>query len=172
MEEKPMKKVLVTGFAPFGAEAVNPSYEAVKLLPDRILGAAIVKAEIPVVFGQCGQVLAQLMAAEHPDLVLLVGQAGGRSAMEVERVAINCQDCPPDYPDKTKSILAKKQQRRGFSRKKPRRVKSMIDGKAIFGFSRSRRQMVRRESPIPPAPTSAMISCTGFCTCWPRRIPA
>ena len=99
VEEKPMKKVLVTGFAPFGAETVNPSYEAVKLLPDRILDAAIVKAEIPVVFGQCGQVLAQLMAAEHPDLVLLVGQAGGRSAMEVERVAINCQDCPPDYPD-------------------------------------------------------------------------
>ena len=89
VEEKPMKKVLVTGFAPFGAEKVNPSYEAVKLLPDRILDAAIVKAEIPVVFGQCGQVLAQLMAAEHPDLVLLVGQAGGRSAMEVERVAIN-----------------------------------------------------------------------------------
>ena len=32
VEEKPMKKVLVTGFAPFGAETVNPSYEAVKLL--------------------------------------------------------------------------------------------------------------------------------------------
>lgn len=99
MEEKTIKKVLVTGFAPFGGETVNQSYEAVKLLPDQILGADIVKAEIPVAFGTCGQVLAQRMAAERPDLVLLVGQAGGRSAMEVERVAINCRDCPPDAPD-------------------------------------------------------------------------
>ena len=38
MEEKPMKKVLVTGFAPFGAETVNPSYEAVKLLPCMVAG--------------------------------------------------------------------------------------------------------------------------------------
>ena len=70
MEEKTIKKVLVTGFAPFGGETVNPSYEAVKLLPDQILGADIVKAEIPVAFGTCGQVLAQRMAAERPEPLL------------------------------------------------------------------------------------------------------
>ena len=40
-------KVLVTGFDPFGGESVNPAYEAVKLLPDIIEGAQIIKLEIP-----------------------------------------------------------------------------------------------------------------------------
>ena len=38
-----MKKVLITGFDPFGGEKINPAYEAVKLLPDEIGGAKIVK---------------------------------------------------------------------------------------------------------------------------------
>lgn len=166
VEEKPMKKVLVTGFAPFGAETVNPSYEAVKLLPDRILDAAIVRAEIPVVFGQCGQVLAQLMAAEHPDLVLLVGQAGGRSAMEVERVAINCQDCPPDYPDNTGAAPVDAAIVPGS----PAAYFATLPIKAMV--ARMLSQDIPAQISILPAPTSAMISCTGFCTCWPRRIPA
>ena len=45
-----MKKVLITGFDPFGGETINPAYEAVKLLPDEIGGAKIVKKEIPTVF--------------------------------------------------------------------------------------------------------------------------
>lgn len=47
-EEKKMK-LLVTGFDPFGGESVNPAYEAVKLLPDIIKGAQIIKLEIPTV---------------------------------------------------------------------------------------------------------------------------
>lgn len=49
-----MKKVLITGFDPFGGEKINPAYEAVKLLPDEISGAKIIKKEIPTVF-QKGQ---------------------------------------------------------------------------------------------------------------------
>ena len=45
-----MKKVLITGFDPFGGETINPAYEAVKLLPDEISGAKIIKKEIPTVF--------------------------------------------------------------------------------------------------------------------------
>lgn len=45
-----MKKVLITGFDPFGGEKINPAYEAVKLLPDEIGGAKIIKKEIPTVF--------------------------------------------------------------------------------------------------------------------------
>ena len=48
------EKVLITGFDPFGGEKINPAYEAVKLLPDEIGGAKIVKKEIPTVF-QKGQ---------------------------------------------------------------------------------------------------------------------
>ena len=43
-------KVLVTGFDPFGGESINPAYEAVKMLPDEIAGAQIIKREIPTSF--------------------------------------------------------------------------------------------------------------------------
>lgn len=69
-----MATVLVTGFDPFGGETVNPAYEAVKLLPGEIAGARIVK---------------QALEREHPDIVISVGQAGGRSTLTVEQVAIN-----------------------------------------------------------------------------------
>ena len=54
-------KILVTGFDPFGGESVNPAYEAVKLLPDTIAGAEIVKLEIPTVFSKSGPAV-ELMA--------------------------------------------------------------------------------------------------------------
>ena len=92
-------KVLVTGFQPFGKETTNPSYEAVKLLPENILGADIIKAELPVVFRKSGEYAAEIIRREQPDIVLLVGQAGGRTAMTPERVAINIEDCPGGFPD-------------------------------------------------------------------------
>ena len=42
--------ILITGFAPFGGETINPSYEAVRLLPDEIAGHTIKKQELPVTF--------------------------------------------------------------------------------------------------------------------------
>lgn len=74
-------KVVVTGFQPFGKEAMNPSFEAVRLLPDEICGAQIVKEEIPVVFRKGGKTVHEIVRRENPDIVILVGQAGGRAAM-------------------------------------------------------------------------------------------
>ena len=71
-------KVVVTGFQPFGKETMNPSFEAVRLLPDEIKGAQIVKKEIPVVFRKGGQTVQEIVRAEKPDIVILVGQAGGK----------------------------------------------------------------------------------------------
>lgn len=85
-------KVLITGFDPFGGESVNPAYEAIKLLPDEIGGAQIVKLEVPTVFGKAGEVLEAGIKEHQPDAVICVGQAGGRSGMTVEKVAINLQD--------------------------------------------------------------------------------
>lgn len=82
-------KILVTGFEPFGGEAVNPAWEAVKRLPDAIAGAEIVKLEIPTVFSRCGGAVEEGIRACRPDAVLCVGQAGGRACVSVERVAIN-----------------------------------------------------------------------------------
>lgn len=85
-------KVLVTGFEPFGGEKINPSLEAVKMLPEEISGAEIVKASIPVVFGKSIQKLDELIEKEKPQVVICVGQAGGRFELSIERVAINIDD--------------------------------------------------------------------------------
>lgn len=84
-----MKKILFTGFEPFGKENVNPSWEAVKLLPDVIEGAVIVKRQMPVEYDTVGLLLEQILKEEHPDVVICVGQAGGRAAVTPEMVAIN-----------------------------------------------------------------------------------
>ena len=82
-------KILVTGFDPFGGEAVNPAYEAVKLLPDTIAGAEIIKLEIPTVFSRSGPAVEAGIIEHQPDVVINVGQAGGRSCVTVEKVGIN-----------------------------------------------------------------------------------
>lgn len=84
-----MSKVLVTGFDPFGGESLNPAYEAVRLLPDTIAGAEVVKLEIPTSFARSAEAIELALERERPDVVLCVGQAGGRTAIGVERVAIN-----------------------------------------------------------------------------------
>lgn len=85
-------KILVTAFDPFGGEKVNPALEAVKKLPDTISGATIIKKEIPTVFKRSIPVLEQAIEEVQPDVVLSIGQAGGRNDITVEKVAINLQD--------------------------------------------------------------------------------
>lgn len=85
-------KILVTGFDPFGGEPINPALEAVKGLADTINGAEIIKLEIPTVFGKSAEVVKAAMKKHQPDVVLNIGQAGGRFAISPERVAINIDD--------------------------------------------------------------------------------
>jgi pyroglutamyl-peptidase len=85
-------KVLITGFDPFGGELVNPSYEAVRRLPNSIGGAKLIKLELPTVFADSGAALEQALAKYQPDAVFCVGQAGGYAAIAVEQVAINLRD--------------------------------------------------------------------------------
>lgn len=94
-------KVLITGFDPFGGEPLNPAYEAVKLIPDTVKGAEIIKLEIPTVFGEAGKAVEKGIIEHQPDAVICVGQAGGRANMQVERVAINlCEARIPDNAGK------------------------------------------------------------------------
>jgi len=85
-------KILVTGFDPFGGEKVNPALEAVKSLPSVIHGAEIRWVEIPTVFYQSAEVLEAEIVRYQPDVVLCIGQAGGRANLTPERVAINQDD--------------------------------------------------------------------------------
>ena len=87
-----MKKLLITGFDPFGGESVNPSWEAVKLLPDQIGGYEIHKLQIPTVFGLAPKTVLEKAAEIQPDVIISVGQAGTRAAVTPERIGINVRD--------------------------------------------------------------------------------
>lgn len=85
-------KVLLTGFEPYGQEQVNSSWEAVKALPEFVGDVEIVKDCLPVSFEKAGMALEKAVVLHQPDVVLSVGQAGGRSEINVERIAVNLAD--------------------------------------------------------------------------------
>ena len=85
-------KVLITGFDAFGGEPVNPAEEAVKKVSDRIQGAEIIKVIIPTVQTKSVQAIERAIEEHNPDIVISIGQAGGRFDITPERVAINIDD--------------------------------------------------------------------------------
>src|SRR5882672_6633779 len=85
-------KALVTGFEPFGGESVNPALEAVLRLPLVLDALEIATAPLPSVFGRALVALEDALVTTRPDIVLCVGQAGGRAELSLERVAINVDD--------------------------------------------------------------------------------
>ena len=87
-----MKKLLITGFDPFGGESINPSWEAVKRLPDNIGEYTLYKLQIPTIFGLAGKTVLEKAAEIAPDVIISVGQAGGRAAVTPERIGINVRD--------------------------------------------------------------------------------
>jgi len=86
-----MKHLLITGFDPFGGESVNPAWEAVKSLPDAIGEYTLTKCEIPTVFGLAAEAVLSAVTSmpTAPDVILCIGQAGGRAAVTPEMIAIN-----------------------------------------------------------------------------------
>ena len=86
------RKLLITGFDPFGGSAINPAWEAVKLLPEEIGDFEVHKLEIPTVFGLAAQKVLEKAGEIRPDVILCVGQAGGRAAVTPERIAVNIRD--------------------------------------------------------------------------------
>ena len=97
-------KVLITGFDPFGGEKINPAWEAVKGIKDTIEGAKIIKLEIPTVFNKSIEKVKEAMELEKPDIVLCIGQAGGRYDITIERVAINVDDARIEDNEKNQPI--------------------------------------------------------------------
>ncbi len=91
------KTVLITGFDPFGGEKINPSWEAVKMLPERTGEYRIIKMQIPTVFGKAAQAVIEKITEISPDAVICVGQAGGRSAVTPEVIGINLREA--NIPD-------------------------------------------------------------------------
>ena len=88
--------VLVTGFDPFGGERLNPSWEICQRLPREIAGLRVETCRVPCEFRRAIEVVAEAIERHRPALVISLGQAGGRTHMSVERVAINVDDARID----------------------------------------------------------------------------
>ena len=87
-----MHKMLITGFDPFGGQTVNPSWLAVSQLPDQVGDFAISKMMIPTVFGVAADAVLAEAEELRPNVILCVGQAGGREAVTPERIGVNIRD--------------------------------------------------------------------------------
>ena len=87
-----MKKLLITGFDSFGNNTVNPSWEAVRNLPDQVGKYALCKLQIPTVYGKAAQAVLSQAKEFQPDVILCVGLAVGRDAVTPERIAVNIRD--------------------------------------------------------------------------------
>ena len=87
-------KILITGFEPVYAKYdINPSWEAVKLLPDTICGAQLIKSELPCRYASIGEVLENALETNRPEVLLSVGHAGRVNGLEVECLGVNRDDC-------------------------------------------------------------------------------
>lgn len=86
------KTLLITGFDPFGGEAVNPSWEAVRLLPERIGAYRLVKQQLPTVYGRAAEVAIAKAEEISPDAIVCIGQAGKRAAVTPEVIGINLRE--------------------------------------------------------------------------------
>ena len=87
-----MKKLLITGFAPFGGADINPSWQAVQALPEKIGAYKLYKMEIPTVFGEAAALVLAKAKEIGADMVISVGMAAGRDAVTPERIAVNIRD--------------------------------------------------------------------------------
>lgn len=85
-------RALVTGFEPFGGNALNASQEAVCRLPSRLGTIDIEIAILPTSYARAGSALKAAIARARPGLVLCVGEAWDRAALNVERIAVNARD--------------------------------------------------------------------------------
>lgn len=98
-----MKKLLITGFDPFGRETINPSWEAVRRLPDRIGEIEIAKMQIPTVFGKAFERVLEAAGNLQSDFILSVGQAGGRKDVTPEVIGINLREA--SIPDNEGNLI-------------------------------------------------------------------
>lgn len=88
-----MATVLLTGFEAFGNTPINPAESAAKALDGTCLdGATIVGRIVPNVFFECVEAVSAAIAELHPDLVVMMGEYGGRATVTVERIAQNLND--------------------------------------------------------------------------------
>lgn len=93
-----MSGILLTGFGPFGDTADNPSGLIARSFDGQtVAGAPVTGAELPVSTTRAPEILGRAITVSAPDVLLVLGVAPGRTAVALERAALNVRDFPiPD----------------------------------------------------------------------------
>ncbi len=84
-----MKNLLLSAFEPFGDNELNSSEIVMAMIPDICGEVRVSKVVLPVVYETAFKSLLKIICKEKPDFVICMGQAGGRTKLSLERVAIN-----------------------------------------------------------------------------------
>lgn len=85
------KKILLTGFEPFGGMATNPSEELVRSLADcRMDGIELSTMILPVEYHRAMDIIREQVGLY--DMIVMFGVARSRQEVSLERVAINLMD--------------------------------------------------------------------------------
>ena len=85
--------LILTGFEPFRGERINPSWEIAKRLDGEIIGGLQIKSmRIPVGCAKATRRITAAIVRYRPRAVIGLGEAGGRPAISLERIAINLAD--------------------------------------------------------------------------------
>jgi len=88
-----MRKILLTAFEPFGGETINPSQEVVRTLCRMSFdGLQIEGCELPVERFKAIERALERIRHFEPEVVIMLGEAGGRSCITPERMAVNMDD--------------------------------------------------------------------------------
>lgn len=100
-----MKKILVTAFEPFNHETINPSTEIIQRL-DEHQELMLIRKVLPVEFKRSKDIIIDLIDQYEPDIVLMLGQAGGRKHISLERIAINLDNAsiPDNIGEKPENL--------------------------------------------------------------------
>lgn len=155
-----MPSVLLTGFEPFGTTPVNPAEQVARRLDGAdVNGARIASRIVPNTFFTCIEVVKAAIAELQPEVVVMMGEYGGRATITVERIAQNLNDgARYGLRDNDGKLLQD--------------VLTAPDGPVAYRSTPPiwpwcapcATPASPPTFPIQPEPSAAIISCTGFCT--------
>ncbi len=88
-----MQRVLLTGFEAFGSTPINPAEQVARRLDGtEVAGASVAAVVVPNTFFTCIEVMKDAIRDLQPDVVVTMGEYGGRAMITVERLAQNLND--------------------------------------------------------------------------------
>lgn len=130
-------KILLTAFDAFGGESVNPSALVLERVKSDDPNVTVVKRLLPTSYDSAPKALREAIEVERPDFVVMLGQAGGRSGVTPERVAINCMDSTSADNDGVKytdTAIVPDGKAAYFSTLPIRRLTERLCGEGIFSY--------------------------------------